>query len=360
MALNDIPGYGAYIARKQMLDQQPMQELQQGVQAMNLAALMKKQSNDNALATALAESEGNPEAALGLVLKSGNLDAAAKLAPIVESRRKAQPQGQPIGAGGLRLPDGTVVPPAARPADPNAHAPEIVRLQAAAAQYPEGHPMRQQIEARIKMLGERPQGVQVNMPASSDTMVGEDGKTYKVRIGKDGTVQAIPMVGPGGVALKPAGADKAPTEPGGQSPENAGKIAMAQQSVESIDKVRSLIFDEGGKLNRTLVGAMNLPVVAGLPGNSQARIARTAIRNAVEAKLRLETGAAATESEVERTLARFLPTVADTEESAKFKLDELQKFFKSSLSLTKGAPKPAAGGKPGRMRFDAQGNPVAQ
>jgi hypothetical protein len=78
----------------------------------------------------------------------------------------------------------------------------------------------------------------------------------------------------------------------------------------------------------------------------------------VEAKLRLETGAAATESEVERTLARFLPTVADTEDSAKFKLDELQKFFKSALSITKGAKPKGSTDTPQRMKFDAQGNPL--
>jgi hypothetical protein len=135
---------------------------------------------------------------------------------------------------------------------------------------------------------------------------------------------------------------KKPAEQG-QTPENAGKVAMADQSVQSIQVARGKIFDKNGKLNRMLIGAVNLPIVAGLPGNSEARIVRSALRNAIEAKLRLETGAAATESEVERTLARFMPTIADTDESAKFKLDELEKFFKNALSITKGA-KPAQPG----------------
>jgi hypothetical protein len=128
---------------------------------------------------------------------------------------------------------------------------------------------------------------------------------------------------------------------GGLTPENAGKVAMSQQAVDGIGTVRGIVFDKDGKLNRGVVGAMNLPIVSGLPGNSQARIARSAIRNAIEAKLRIETGAAATESEVERTLARFLPTISDTDTSAKFKLEELEKFFKTSLSLTKGITPPA-------------------
>lgn len=131
-------------------------------------------------------------------------------------------------------------------------------------------------------------------------------------------------------------ASKASPQEGGMTPENAGKVAMAQQSVEGIGTVRSKIFDKDGKLNVGLVAAINTPIVAGLPFNTDARVVRSAIRNAIEAKLRLETGAAATESEVERTLARFMPTPADTSESAKFKLDELEKFFKTSLSQTKG------------------------
>ena len=147
---------------------------------------------------------------------------------------------------------------------------------------------------------------------------------------------------PDGTIVPPAAKPEKPAAEAGLTPENAGKVSMAQQAVEGIGTVRGIIFDKSGKLNRGLVGAMNLPIVSGLPGNSQARIARSAIRNAVEAKLRIETGAAATESEVERTLARFLPTIADTPESAKFKLDELEKFFKGSLALTKGVKKPAS------------------
>ena len=165
----------------------------------------------------------------------------------------------------------------------------------------------------------------------------------------------------GMLAEQAAKKSEQPKPDAGMTPENAGKVAMAQQAVQGIDTVRGIVFDKEGKMNRGLIGAMNLPIVSGLPGNSQARIARSAIRNAVEAKLRIETGAAATESEVERTLARFLPTIADTPDSAKFKLDELDKFFRSSLSLTKGVAKPAAtGGAQQRMRFDAQGNPVTQ
>ena len=199
------------------------------------------------------------------------------------------------------------------------------------------------------MLTERAPPIQVNMPASSDTMVGEDGKYYKVRIGKDGKMEAIPLA-VGDTALKPP----APAKEDGQTPENAGKISMSQQAVEGVQTMRKLLFDDKGNINKALLFAMTVPGTTGMPGNTNARIARSAMRNAVEAKLRIETGAAATESEVVRTLDRFIPTVMDTQQSAAFKLDELENFFKGALSQTKGV-KPTA---PKRIKFNAQGEPI--
>jgi hypothetical protein len=129
---------------------------------------------------------------------------------------------------------------------------------------------------------------------------------------------------------------KAQEGAGGLTPENAGKVAMSQQAVEGITKAKGMLFDKDGNFNSKLAAMISTPGFAGLPFSSDARVARTALRNAVEAKLRIETGAAATESEVNRTLARFMPSPMDTKESAAYKLDELQKFFESSLAQTKG------------------------
>jgi len=51
------------------------------------------------------------------LLQNGDIANASKLAPLIESQRKSNaPQpGQSIGSGGLRLPDGTIIPPGARP-----------------------------------------------------------------------------------------------------------------------------------------------------------------------------------------------------------------------------------------------------
>lgn len=126
----------------------------------------------------------------------------------------------------------------------------------------------------------------------------------------------------------------------GQSPENAGKIAMAQQAVKDLGAAESLLFGPNGRLKNNVVWGMNVPGVAGMPGNTQARNAYSAIQNAVAAKLRLETGAAANQSEVENIARRFMPTPADTPDSARNKLNRLRDFFNTSLSQTKGVQQP--------------------
>ena len=87
--LASIPGYGAYIARRQMNEQQPMQELQQAGAALSLQGILEKQGQEAQLRKALAESGGDPDAALKAALTSGNVGAAAKLSPIIQARETA-------------------------------------------------------------------------------------------------------------------------------------------------------------------------------------------------------------------------------------------------------------------------------
>jgi len=122
----------------------------------------------------------------------------------------------------------------------------------------------------------------------------------------------------------------------GLSGESAGKIAMADQAVVDIRDVRTLLFDKKGELKRGLVAAMNTPLTAGMPGNAEARSAYSKMQNAVAAKLRIETGAAATESEVKGILDRFLPKLGDPTSVAKERLDRLEEFMNTTIDQTKG------------------------
>jgi hypothetical protein len=125
----------------------------------------------------------------------------------------------------------------------------------------------------------------------------------------------------------------------GMSAESAGKVAMADQAIMDIRGTREIIFDKDGKLNKDIVAAMNVPGTAGLPFNENARGAYSRMYNAVEAKLRIETGAAATEREIKSILNRFLPSISDSDKVAKDKIDRLEEFMNTTIDQTKGVKK---------------------
>jgi len=87
--LASIPGYGAYVARRQMNEQQPMRELQQAGGVLSLQKIIEQQGQEAQLRKALAESGGDPDAALKAALVSGNVGAASKLSPIIQARETA-------------------------------------------------------------------------------------------------------------------------------------------------------------------------------------------------------------------------------------------------------------------------------
>jgi len=151
--------------------------------------------------------------------------------------------------------------------------------------------------------------------------VNRDGKPAMVQFGKTGAMRETPYT---------------PYEPGGVAGESAGRVAMSQQGITNIEHAKSKLFTKDGALNKTLILKMSIPGFAGMPNDTDARETYSAVRTAIEARLRLETGAAAPEAEVNRVLSRFLPTIMDTSESARFKLDQLQEFFESALKQTKG------------------------
>jgi hypothetical protein len=145
--LLQIPGLGGYLASQQMRQQQEAQGLQQAGTVLSLQAALQQQAQEQQLREALTRSGGDVEKALALAIEHGNLAGAAKLAPIVEARRKAG-QGQPIGSGGLRLPSGEIVPPERKPAQP----PQLIQLMQIRNALPEGSPDRAILDDAIKKL----------------------------------------------------------------------------------------------------------------------------------------------------------------------------------------------------------------
>jgi hypothetical protein len=117
------------------------------------------------------------------------------------------------------------------------------------------------------------------------------------------------------------------------APLDPGRISMALQAHKDITDARNLIFDQNGELNRSVLAGMDVPGTSGV--GTDARKAYSAIENAVAAKLRGETGAATNPGEIANTAARFRPTLMDTKESAKYKMDRLQEFMGMTLDQLK-------------------------
>ena len=141
------PGLQGFVAAQQQAQQQQMGQLQQAQALMGMQEAMQKRAQEERLRSSVAAGNGDLDAVLATLLKSGDLAGAAKLAPLVEAKRKA---------GGQQF-----APP------------EIVRLQEYERSLPEGDPRKPPVQARIRMLSER----QSNSGSEPlHPIVGEDGK----------------------------------------------------------------------------------------------------------------------------------------------------------------------------------------
>lgn len=154
----NVPGLSGYLAGQQYTQQADLGTLQKAKTVMGLQADLRAQQQDDALKAAIAQSGGDVEAVMNAALKSGNLAAAAKLAPLVEEKRKAsQPRVLTPGSQVLG-PDNKVIhqAPFATPPAREVPMPELVRLQEHLGTLPAGDPRRAPVESRIKLLSERP------------------------------------------------------------------------------------------------------------------------------------------------------------------------------------------------------------
>ena len=152
-------------------------------------------------------------------------------------------------------------------------------------------------------------------------------------------------------------AERKAMQPKPLSAEAAGRYSMANQALKDVQDVKRSILNPEGDLNDTLVAAANVPFTAGV--GTDARMLRSRIENAVAAKLRIETGAAATKDEIENISKRFMPTLGDTAASAMDKLNRLEEFMQSTTSAMTGG-RPGNGGLVGDqgLSMDLTGRPT--
>ena len=123
--LQDVWGLGGYLQRRGQIEDSETKGIQQATGLMGLLQAAQAQQRQQAgdarsekLRGVLSQAKSLEEA-IPMLLREGpeGIGLASKLAPVLEAQRKAAlPQaGQPIGSGGLLRPDGTIIPPAARP-----------------------------------------------------------------------------------------------------------------------------------------------------------------------------------------------------------------------------------------------------
>jgi len=184
MALADIPGLGAYLQERQLNQQAPLQQLRQVSGALGLSNAIQAQQDAGALRDALAASGGDPGAALKAALASGNVGAAAKLAPLVMAQQKAS-------APTVVPPDSTLIYPNGSQKQvpgrtPKAQTPSnLKRLQDERAALQPNDPRIPQYDRAIKLLTDRqpaapsPSVTQVVDPTNQTRMLTIDAKLYK-------------------------------------------------------------------------------------------------------------------------------------------------------------------------------------
>ena len=139
------PGLDGFILGQQDAERRTLGQLQREgtlaqLQEMQMRGDVQREdmAERRTLAGLLAQTGGDVSRAIPALVQRGtpqSIALAAKLKGLT-----AKPEGQPIGSGGLRLPDGTIVPPAARPTAPTAS--PIAKLIAERDALPENDPRR--------------------------------------------------------------------------------------------------------------------------------------------------------------------------------------------------------------------------
>jgi len=108
-----------YLAQQQADAQTGNQDLQRIGALSQLAGQFEKRQAEKQLMGVLSSDMPMEEKQAALMKVPGGVGVLNQLAQAQQAMRK-ETQGQPIGAGGLRMPDGTIVAPAARPVEPRA------------------------------------------------------------------------------------------------------------------------------------------------------------------------------------------------------------------------------------------------
>lgn len=109
-----------------------------------------------------------------------------------------------------------------------------------------------------------------------------------------------------------------------QSAEAAGKIALIKQGLADVEAFESQIKNKDGAFNRAKIAGLRVY------GRPNARDEYSKLNNSLNARLRLESGAAVPETEVERAFETFAPNPFDSDATIESKLKRQKEFFLSA------------------------------
>lgn len=141
----------------------------------------------------------------------------------------------------------------------------------------------------------------------------------------------------------------------GMNATDASKAELLNQGISDMAEFKGMLISPDGKINRGIITGMNIPGMAGVP-YTDSRIAYSLISNAVEAKLRAESGAAVPKEEVTRMAARFIPSPLDSDETILSKVRRMEAFLRGSFGRIKGAGEPSVKAAPNEP---IEGKPLA-
>ncbi len=168
-----------------------------------------------------------------------------------------------------------------------------------------------------------------------------------------GAPPAAPGAPPAGAGtVRTGGVDITPvagSERQSMSSMDAGRAALMDVALTNINSAISSIFPNGldGDPDYSIIAQANIPGIGGALPWSAGQTARVALQEAIEARLRAESGAAVPDPEVVRAHMRMLPSATDNPETARLKMQNVLQFIESGrqfmgLNQTGILPQPGA------------------
>lgn len=108
----------------------------------------------------------------------------------------------------------------------------------------------------------------------------------------------------------------------------AAKVAMLFTAKDTIAKVRNAVITPEG-IDRSLIFTMSIDAPF-----SEGRQRKQEMKDALEAKIRAESGAAVPDSEIVRLLDRFMPSNLDSDAGIRSKFDRFDLFLNTAIKLS--------------------------